>query len=106
MSTHQLELGASRVGLLYAGVRPERAQRHYVQLELTGLDPRSAYAALPRHHQHALLLIFTALPADTQLVAGIHQHTHALQTHTRRAAACLNVADIFLTTQMGGKKRV
>lgn len=82
-STHQLELRASCIGLLYASVRPKRAQRHHVQLKLTRLDPRAAHASLPRHHQHALLLVLAALPADAQLVPGVHQHTHALQKHTQ-----------------------
>lgn len=81
-STHQLELGASTVGLLDAGVGPQRAQRHHVQLELAGLHPRHADPSFPRHHQHALLLILTALPADAQLVPGVHQHAHALRNHT------------------------
>lgn len=38
-STHQLELGAAGVGLLDAGVGPQRAERHHVQLELAGLHP-------------------------------------------------------------------
>lgn len=104
--TYQLELRAPCIGLLYAGIGPQRAQRHHVQLELTGLHARGPHTPLPRHHQHALLLILTALPGDAQLVPGIHQHTHALRRHKGATQAVqLSMVALFLVTCQGDWKK-
>lgn len=95
-STHQLELRSPFVGLLYAVVCPQSAQCHHIQLKLTGLDPRAADSPLPRHHQHALLLVLAALPADTQLVPRVHQYTHALQEeHTKPEHMSMSVEQLW-----------
>lgn len=78
-STHQLELPAAIVGVLYARVHPQSCDGGQVLQEDRGLQLPAGHLRRPgveRHQLVPVLLIVLLTPWDVQLFPGIHQHTY------------------------------